>query len=531
MVYRIVLLNGLLICIGRFEASFYCKFGYTTVDRYQCEGILMPSNEMFAGTGISGLDEILGGGLPRAHLHLVRGPSGAGKTTLSLQFLIEGARNGETVLYIGTSETDEEIRGIASSNGWNLDGVTLHHHVSTRFGERQTMLLPAEVDLPQSVESILRVVDEVNPSRLVIDSLTEIRTLARERMWYRQQLMMVKQHFQDRQMTTLLLDLVDPDQFALNSIVTGVLELNQTVQPYGPDRRRVRVSKMRGRDFLSGYHDFRIRKGGIEVFPRLVAAASRGSFDLSRIESGIPTLDAAFQGGLVRGTSILLVGPSGTGKSVVATQCAVASAERGERAAMFIFDERVQTLFDRSEGIGLPLRKYVENGEIILRQIDPAEVSCGQLSHEIKRLVETKNVRMVLIDSLNGYAYAMPDERYLSIHLHEMSSYLNQLHATAIFTMTQHGLVSANEQPFDVSYIADSVVLFQLFEHGGRIHKAISVQKCRSAAHETSIREMRITNKGIELSDPLTQYRGILRQSPFLATDESDEFRANFTTD
>jgi circadian clock protein KaiC len=487
----------------------------------------MPTSEQYAGTGIDGLDQVLGGGFPRGQSYLIRGDSGAGKTTLSLQFLIEGARNGEKVLYLGTSETEQEIRRIARSHGWSLEGVALHHHRLSQLGNDQTMLHPAEVELPQTIESFLSVVDEIAPSRVVIDSLVEIRVRARVELWYRRQLAILKEHFADTSCTLPLVEMPHETPSTLDSVVSGVIELEMIAPLYGPIRRRLRVNKIRGHEFATGYHDYRIRKGGVEIFPRLTAAEHRQRIGHEQIGTGVAEVDAMFMGGVVRGTTTLLLGPSGTGKSLMATQFVIAAAERGERSTFYAFDERVQTLFQRAEGVGLPLRHHVEQGTIQVRQVDPAELTSGEFSHEVKRLVEGEQIRMVVVDSLNGYAYAMPEERLLSVHLHELSSYLNQQAVTAIFTMTQHGLIAGNtEQPFDVSYISDAVMLFHHFEFAGQIHKAVSVHKNRSGPHETSIRELRIGSDGVQVGEPLRQFQGILSGRPTFIGEQLHDQRA-----
>ena len=474
-----------------------------------------------ASSGIDGLDQILNGGFYRGQLYLIRGNSGAGKTPLSLQFLMNGADNGEKVLYLGTSETTGDIHRVADSHGWSLDNVVLYHHEVQEFGAEQTILHPAELELPQTVSSLLSVVEDVAPTRLVIDSLAEIRVLARDELWYRRQLMMLKQYFASRHCTVLLVEIPLDEQSMLDSIVSGVVELEQATPLYGPDRRRLRVNKVRGQDFTSGYHDYKIRRGGIDVFPRLIAAEHRQTVAFQQITTGLAAIDAMLAGGLVRGTSTLLLGPSGTGKSLLATQFAVAAAARGERSLFYVFDERVQTLLQRAEGVGLPLRHYLDRDLIRIRQVDPAELTSGELNHLMKIAVEHDGVRMLIIDSLNGYGYAMPEERMLGVYLHELGSYLNQQAVTSVFTMTQHGLVSEHiEQTFDISYVADIVFLFRHFEFAGEVHKALSVYKNRSSAHETAIRELRIDAGGIHLGEPLRRFQGILGGSPtFLGHD------------
>jgi circadian clock protein KaiC len=475
----------------------------------------MPESVDYVGSGIAGLDQVLGGGFPCGQFTLIRGTSGVGKTTLGLQFLMEGARRGEAALYLGTSETEQEIRRIARSHGWSLNGVSLHHHEHPPVDVEQTMLHPAEVELPQTMESLLSVVSSISPARLVIDSLAEFRLLARDELWYRRQLLTLRQRFADDRCTVLVVDVPNGGRAVVDSIVNGVIELEQNAPLYGPDERRLRVVKIRGQQFATGHHDYRIRKGGLEVFPRLTAAEHRHRFPYEQLSTGIPQMDAMFQGGLVRGTSTFLLGPSGTGKSLIATQLAIAAAERGERSALFIFDERVQTLFQRAAGVGLALQHHVDQGTIQIQQIDPAELSSGEFSHIVKALVERDGMRMLVVDSLNGYAYAMPEEKSLSLHLHELISYLNQTAVTPVFTMTQHGMVADQlGQPFDISYVADAVVLFRHFEFGGRIHKAVSVYKCRSGPHETAIHELQITANGVQVSEPLRQFQGILTGVP-----------------
>ncbi|REJ88777.1 MAG: circadian clock protein KaiC [Planctomycetota bacterium] len=474
----------------------------------------MPAAEQYATSGVDGLDEVLGGGFPAGQICLIRGNSGAGKTTLSLQFLMEGARNGESTLFIGTSETEPELRRIAASHGWSLEGVTIHHHAVSAPDAEQTMLHPAEMELPQTMQALLSVIEQTSPKRVVIDSLTEIRALARDEFWYRRQLALLKQFFADSDATVLLVELPST-QALLYSMVTSVIEVEHAAPSYGPDRRRLRVVKVRGQPYATGYHDYKVRTGGLEVFPRLTAADHRRRFPEERVATGLTEFDAMLGGGLVRGTSTLLLGPSGTAKSLFTTQLLVAAAERGEQSAMFVFDERVQTLFHRCESVGLPLEKHVEEGLIQIQQVDPAEMTPGEFSHLVKSLVEESGIRLIAIDSLNGYSYAMPEEQLLTVHLHELLSYLSQQGVSPIFTMTQHGLLSPDvKQPFDVSYIADTVILFRLFEFSGVLHKTLSVYKNRSGRHETSIRELKIDANGLHVGEPLRQFRGIMTGSP-----------------
>jgi circadian clock protein KaiC len=471
-----------------------------------------------AGTGIPGLDEVLGGGYPRDQVHLIQGASGTGKTTLGLQFVLEGGRVGERSMYIATAETEAEIRQIARSHRWSLENVLVHPLPDLATSDpyvAQTMLHSAEVELPATMESLLAAADEVSPTRLVIDSLAEIRLLAREESWYRRQLMLLKQHFAERRCTVLVIEIPVPDQPVVEAIVSGVIDLDQLALSYGPDRRRLRIRKLRGRDFSTGYHDFRIRTGGMEVYPRLIAAEHYQRFEQSVISSGLFQLDELLGGGLDRGSSTLFIGMTGTGKSLLGTQFAVAAAERGERSAIFVFDERLQTLFQRAAGVGIPLVDHVESGAIHVRQIDPAELTPGEFSHLVRAAVHEDDVRLVVIDSLNGYAYAMPEERFLTVHLHELSSYLNQQGVTSIFVAARHGVAYIDERtPVDVSYIADIVLIFRHFEFGGEMHKAVAVHKRRSGSHERSIRELHIGSDGLTLGPPLRQFRGILTGTP-----------------
>ncbi len=467
-----------------------------------------------AATGIEGLDAILHGGVPRNQAYLMRGDSGSGKTTLAMQFCLAGAQQGERVLFLSTCESEAELRTMAQAHGWSLDGVTLHYHdVRECLGGHagQSVFHPAEVELPQTIDAILAVIERVNPERLVIDSLSEIRLSASDPRWFRRQVLALKDTLAARQCTALFTtDARDPDQ-TVKSVVHGVIGLEQIASDYGPDRRRLRVAKLRGQVYASGYHDFRIRTGGIEVYPRLVAAEHRVPFAPETISSGLPELDTLAGGGLDRGTATLLLGPAGTGKSTVASQLVTAAAQRGERAAMYIFDERLQTLLERSKGLGLDLQGQIEAGRIEVQQVDPAELTPGEFSHAVHEAIAERGVRLVVIDSLAGYVHAMPNERLLALHLHELLSYLSQQGVTVVLVMAQHGLPGTpRHAPFDLSYIADSVFLFHVFEHAGELRKAISVYKRRSGGHEPTLRPLEFGPKGISIGEPLRQFSGIL---------------------
>lgn len=471
-----------------------------------------------AATGIAGLDAVLGGGLPRHHSYLVQGNHGSGKTTLGLQFCIAGARQGERVLLLTTTETEQEIREIARSHDWTLDGVAVHYHDPREFlGEEpeQSVFHPAEVELPKTIEAILAAIERVDPQRLVIDSWTTFRMLAADPSWFRRQALALRGNLASRQCTTLFCDDQPDLEQPGESIVHGVIRLEQIAPDYGPDRRRLRISKIRGQSFASGYHDFKISTGGIEVYPRLVAAEHRGRFDPGMISSGLPELDTLFGGGADRGMATLFLGPAGTGKSILASQFVVAAAGRGERSAMYIFDERIQTLLGRAKGLGLDLSTAVDRGLVEIQQIDPAELTAGEFSHAVRRAVAERGVRLVVIDSLAGYSHAMPSEQFLTLHLYELLAYLSQQSVTALLIMGQHGLPGMlRHTPFDLSYIADSVLRLHSFEYSGELRKAISVYKRRGGAHERTLRELQFGPEGIRIGKPLRQFHGITTGTP-----------------
>lgn len=463
-------------------------------------------------TGVEGLDQVLHGGLPRNHLYLVHGPSGSGKTTLALQFLLEGARQGEKALYIGTGETEAEVRTVARSHGWDLKGVEVRHHDGASKpvqGPKQTMLVSAEAELPRVMETLMNMADEVRPQRLAIDSLTEIRLLSREDNWFRDQIKVLQEHFASGRCTVLLTDVFAKEQPVLRSAVHGVIELQQRTSLYGPDRRHLRVVKMRGMTHETGLHDLTIETGGARVFPRLIAAAHRRSRKLQTVSSGLPEFDALLGGGIDSGTATLFMGPTGTGKSSLMVQHLVAAARRGEKSVLYVFDERVETVFHRALGLGLELDECVERGLVTVQQIDPVELTPGQFSQAVVDAVEN-GVTMVGIDSLNGYSYAMPEERLLELHLHEVVSYLNQQGVTSLLIMTEHGLVVPQSETFDVSYIADTVVVLRPFEFRGRVRKAIAVHKRRAGPHDCAVREFHMTRGKLVVGDPLENFSGVI---------------------
>jgi circadian clock protein KaiC len=450
----------------------------------------------------------------------VEGDPGTGKTTLALQFLLEGVRIGEAGLYVTLSETKEELEVSALSHGWSLQGINIHELApagDTLKPESQyTIFHPSEIELSETTSAVLKEVERINPKRVVFDSLSEMRLLAHDALRYRRQILALKQYFIGRHCTVLLLD--DKTSAAhdlqLQSIVHGVLSLEQLALEYGAERRRLRVIKLRGSRFRGGYHDFNIETGGVAVFPRLVAAEHRLDFMKGHATSDVAELDTLLGGGLARGSSTLIIGPAGCGKSTVGAQFAAASAERGEKSAVFVFDEIVETYIGRAAGIGTNIQSYLDDNLITLTQIDPAELAPGEFAHRVLRAVDRDGVRVVVIDSLNGYLNAMPEERFLTIQMHELLTFLNQRGVVTILVMAQHGFLGAMETPVDVSYLADTVLMLRYFEAEGAVHRAVSVMKKRSGSHENTIRELTITPQGILVGKPLSKFRGVLTGVP-----------------
>lgn len=472
-------------------------------------------------TGITGLDNILNGGFISHRLYLIQGDPGSGKTTLSLQFLMEGAQQGEKCLYVTLSETAEELHASAASHGWSLEGIDILELIADARdldSETQvTMYHPSEVELSETTKKMLEAVERVNPTRIVFDSLSELRLMAQSSLRYRRQILALKQFLTGRKCTALLLDdgTSEGSDIQLQTIAHGIVSLEQLAPLYGASRRRLRVIKCRSTTFRGGYHDFCIEQGGLKVFPRLVAAEHIASFTPGRIKSGVTALDNLLGGGPDRGTSTLLLGPAGSGKSTIAVQYAIAAAERGDHAAIFAFDESAATLEARTTALGIKFVEGVKAGQVRVKQIDPAELSPGEFAAMVREAVERDKARVVVIDSLNGYLHAMPEEHFLTAQLHELLTYLGHQGVTTIMVVAQHGLMGTSMQaPVDTSYLADSVVLLRYFEYRGKVKKAISVVKKRSGAHEESIRELRFDDKGIHLSEPLVQYRGVLTGVP-----------------
>lgn len=472
-------------------------------------------------TGAAGLDDVLGGGLSPSRLYLIEGTPGTGKTTLALQFLLEGAAHGERVLYITLSETAEELDSVARSHGWTLGPVKVREVLppedALALDEQSTVFHPSELELNQTTLSILADVDELRPSRVVFDSLSELRLLAGSSLRYRRQILALKQFFSGRQCTVVLLDdmtAADHD-LQVRSIAHAVIRLDQINSDYGSTRRRLVVTKYRGQSYRDGYHDYKIVRGGLEVYPRLVAGEHVAPLTQQKMASGLHGLDHLLGGGIERGTSTLVVGAPGTGKSTFAMQFALAAARRGECASLYLFDESMATLRTRCAGMGMDLEPYISNGLIRMRQIDPAELSPGEFVHELRQAVVRHKSKVIVIDSLNGYLNAMPDERFLIVQLHELLTYLGQAGVATVLVGAQHGIIGTHmSMPVDASYLADSVVVLRYFEVAGEVRQAISVVKKRGGFHERTIRDFAMTENGIRIGEPLRGFRGILTGVP-----------------
>jgi circadian clock protein KaiC len=476
------------------------------------------SDKPRVSTGSTGLDDILGGGLDADRMYLIEGRPGSGKTTIAMQFLLEGRRRGERVLYITMSETERELRLVAKRHGWSLDGIDIFELVpaeTTLDPERElTVLSPVEVELGETSKLIFDRVTSSGATRVVIDSLSELRLLAQSSLRYRRQVLALKHYFARCSCTVVLLDdLTSHDtDLQLHSISHGVILLEQLAIDYGSQRRRLRVEKMRGIDFRGGYHDFTIRRGGLDIYPRLVASEHHRDFRGELTPSGNDDVDKLLGGGLERGTNALLIGAAGVGKSSLALTYAVAAAKRGEKAIFFAFDEGLGTMEARARTIGLKLTDDI--AELLrFQQIDPAELSPGEFAANVRASVED-GARVVVIDSLNGYLNAMPDGRFLILQMHELLSYLGQQGVLTILVLAQNGLVGPMETPLDISYLSDSVIMLRYFEYSGAVHRALSVVKKRSGDHEHTIREFRLTDKGVKLGPPLTGFSGIFSGTP-----------------
>ncbi|MBV9829845.1 MAG: AAA family ATPase [Alphaproteobacteria bacterium] len=480
-----------------------------------------------ASTGIEGFDDVLAGGLTRDRLHLLEGSPGTGKTTFALQFLRAGAEAGEVGVYVTLAESEQELRDGAASHGWSLDEhiVVLELIAPETIldpDQHQSLLYSSDLELGETIQRICEAIERLKPKRVVIDSLSEIRLLAQSSLRYRRQVLALKHYFAQQGSTVILLDdlTTDATDSAMHSIAHSVIHLDQLAPLYGGERRRLRIVKCRGQSFAGGYHDFTIRSGGVLVFPRLVAAEYRQSTLDQTLHSGVGELDQLLGGGLAMGSSTLIIGPAGAGKSILTLQYITATVERGERAALFVFDEELGLLISRAKALGMPLEEMRAKGQLIIEQLDAAELSPGEFVHRVRTLVDRQHSRFVAIDSLNGYQAAMPEEQFLILHLHELLQYLNRQGAATFLTVAQHGLIGEMTQSLDVTYLADSVIMLRFFEARGRVRRAMSVIKKRTGSHENTIREFTIGERGIRVGPPLEQFQGVLRGIPtYLGSD------------
>lgn len=474
----------------------------------------LAETDELASTGITGLDEVLRGGLPKHQMYFIQGDPGAGKTTLSFQFLMEGVRRGEKTMYVTLSASTRDLLRVARSHRWTLDGIDIYEQFQTATASDTTIFRPAEIELAKTVSAILEAIDERKPDRVVIDSLAEIRLLSESALRYRKQLLTLKEFFREREITALVLDSRSPSGESRESEIQGLAEgaivLLASAPTYGNTRRVLEVVKMRGVAFRGGFHDFTIEKGGLTVFPRLSAVEREVKTPEGAINSGIEQMDALFGGGLERGTTTMIMGPAGVGKSSLALQFATAAAAAGERVSFFIFEEHRTVFLKRAASLGFDLPRLIEAGSMLVQQIDPAEMSAGEFAFAVRTAVEQDESSVIIIDSLNGYFNAMPEEHFLTLHLHELLSYLTDAAVTSILIVSQHGALGQVSSPVDVSYLADAVILLRYYETEGAFRRAISMLKKRTSLHEQSVRDYQLTSEGVRIGDVLEEFHGIL---------------------
>ena len=483
----------------------------------------LPSRTERESTGVDGLDAILGGGLTADRLYLLEGAPGTGKTTFALRFLLAGVAGGQRGLYITLSETTQELQAVVASHGWSLDGIDVFELVDGAHRDpdaEQSILYPSEVELGETIRNVTTQIERLKPDRVVFDSLSEMRLLAQDPLRYRRQILALKHFFANRSCTVLLLDdkTSDPGDLQLHSISHGVISLEQGTQEFGTERRRLRVVKMRGQKFQGGAHDFLLDTGRVAVFPRLVAAEHRAEVDHGAVTTGSTELDEMLGGGLSIGTSTLLLGPSGVGKTTTAVRCMHAALGRGERATYYLFDEGLSTLLMRSKALGMDLQPYIDSGHLQIVRVDPAELSPGEFAAGVVDAVKRFGAGFVAIDSLNAYLQAMPGQNFMLLHMHELLTFLNHQGVTTILVVGQHGVIGTMRSDLDLSYLSDAVLLFSFFETDGSVHSAITAVKSRTFQNQRTIREFRLTTGvGLEIGEPLAAFEGILGGVPAYA--------------